>query len=204
MKKILVMVDAGHGVETAGKQDPSGILREYAWNRDCARVLLETLEHEPNIDGYYVVPESSETDVPLSVRAQRVNYVCKNYKDQYDAFVLISIHCNAHGDGKKYTEAHGWSIFTTRGKTASDPVATAIFDAAQKKFGKANLRYDWSDGDPDWEANFYILRETVCPAVLIEHFFMTNEEDFKYLISPQSVYDCAEVIVEGLKSYYHV
>ena len=29
-----------------------------------------------------------------------------------------------------------------------------------------------SDGDRDWEEDFYILRKSRCPAVLTENFFM--------------------------------
>lgn len=202
-KKTLVIVDAGHGFETLGKRSPNGVLREYAWNRDCAKILVECINHMPNFEAYYLVPEESETDVPLEVRVKRANNVYKIYKDKYNV-VLISIHCNAFGDGKTFNNAKGWRIYTTVGKTESDSIATAIWDAAKDKFVAQKVRADWSDGDSDYEENFYILRKTSCPAVLIENFFMTNKEDYEYLISPTSIYECAEVIVDGLKSYYHV
>lgn len=32
----LVVIDPGHGVETAGKRSPDGTLREYEFNRDVS------------------------------------------------------------------------------------------------------------------------------------------------------------------------
>lgn len=200
-KKTLVIVDAGHGVDTAGKQSPNTVLREYAWNRDCAKILIETLNALPGFEAYNLVPEESEIDVPLSTRVKRANNVYKAYRENYN-IVLVSIHCNAHKN--EWTKARGWSIYTTKGTTESDSIATSIWNAAKSKFVAQKIRADRSDGDPDYEENFYILRNTNCPAVLIENFFMTSKEDYEYLISPTSIYDCAEVIVNGLKSYYNV
>ena len=45
------------------------------------------------------------------------------------------------------------------------------------------MRFDNSDGDPDKEADFYILRNTKCPAVLTENFFMDNPVDCKLMLS---------------------
>lgn len=44
------------------------------------------------------------------------------------------------------------------------------------------IRKDMSDGDPDFESPFYILQNTVCPAVLTENLFMDNQEDCKFLL----------------------
>lgn len=201
-KRTLVIVDAGHGKETLGKRSPNGVLREYAWNRDCAKVLIEWVNHIPFFEAYYITPEENEEDVPLKTRVERANNIYKTYSKDYNV-LLISIHCNAFGDGVTWNKAHGWSIYTSKGFTESDSIATAIHSAAVAKFGKKNVGSDMSDGDPDFEENFYILRKTICPAVLIEHFFMTNREDYEYLISPDSIYDCVEVITNGLKNYYH-
>ena len=44
---------------------------------------------------------------------------------------------------------------------------------------------DMSDGDHDYEAGFYMVKNTICPAVLIEAFFYDNREDFDYLLSEE-------------------
>ena len=44
------------------------------------------------------------------------------------------------------------------------------------------MRSDKTDGDADKEANFWVLRKTVMPAILSENFFMTNRKECKLLL----------------------
>ena len=99
--------------------------------------------------------------------------------------ILISIHINAAGDGTKWMNATGWSCYTCKGQTESDILAACLYDAAIKNFPGKRIRTDYSDNYPDWEDNFYILRHSLCPAVLTENFFMDNKKDFAYLISDE-------------------
>ena len=66
---------------------------------------------------------------------------------------------------------------------------------------KLRIRTDKSDGDEDWESNFYILKNTNCPATLSESFFMDNEEDVKYLLSPEGKKDIIKIHVDGINRY---
>ena len=47
------------------------------------------------------------------------------------------------------------------------------------------MRKDTRDGDADKEANFWVLRKTVMPAILSENFFMTNREESRLLLSEE-------------------
>ena len=65
--------------------------------------------------------------------------------------------------------------------------------------GGQHFRTDYArDGDPDWEENFYILRHSLCPAVLVEQFFMDNKKDLAYLISDEGKRNLIDVIVGGV------
>ena len=81
---------------------------------------------------------------------------------------------NAHGNGHKWTKASDWSIYTSKGNTAADELATAIAEAAKTNLPAMRMRADFSDGDIDFEEGFKILRGTLCPCVLSENGFMTN------------------------------
>lgn len=201
MKQVVVIVDAGHGTGVVGKESPNGVLKEYAWNRDCANELVVYLKSNPAFVPYMTTAES-EGDVPLQSRTAFINKIHKQHPNQ--PVVVVSIHCDAYGDGKSWTDPHGWAIWTSNGTTESDSIARAIWLQARRKFGSNNVRQETVDGDPDYEAGFWILRKSSCPAVLIENFFMTNKKDYEYLISPKSIYECSEVIYNGLKSYYGV
>ena len=51
-----------------------------------------------------------------------------------------------------------------------------------------------------WEANFYILRHTVCPAVLTENFFMDGL-DLEFLQSKAGKQAVVDTHVEGIIEY---
>ena len=81
-------------------------------------------------------------------------------------------------------------------------LAACLYEAAIKNFPGKRIRTDYSDNDPDWEENFYILRHSLCPAVLTENFFMDNKKDFAYLISDEGKRNLINTIVQGITSYY--
>ena len=58
-----------------------------------------------------------------------------------------------------------------------------------------------SDGDRDWEEDFYILRKSWCPAVLTENFFMDCKTDLAYLQSAEGKRAVVTTHVEGILEY---
>ena len=151
-----ILIDNGHGVETPGKRSPDGRLREYAYTREIAARVVTSLQTA----GLYA-----------SLQLGRRN-VC-----------LVSIHVNAAGRGDKWMNASGWCCYTSRGQTLSDDLATRLCEAAKVWLPRHRLRTDYSDGDPDFEAGFYILNHTMCPAVLTENLFQDSKADCDFLLS---------------------
>ena len=58
-----------------------------------------------------------------------------------------------------------------------------------------------SDGDMDWEKDFYILRKSWCPAVLTENFFMDSRSDLEYLQSRAGKQAVVDTHVEGIADF---
>ena len=113
--------------------------------------------------------------------------------------ILISLHLNAAGDGTKWMNATGWSCYTCKAKTESDQLADFLYKAAEQILKNQVIRTDYArDGDPYWEENFYILRHFLCPAVLVEQFFMDNKKDLAYLNSDEGKRNLINVIVSGV------
>ena len=63
------------------------------------------------------------------------------------------------------------------------------------------IRSDYSDGDIDFEESFYILRHTLCPAVLTENGFFTNVQEVQFLLSRAGIRAIADLHVEGIVEY---
>ena len=191
-----ILIDAGHGIDTPGKRSPDGSFREYLWNRQVADLVITRLRAE-GFDAELVVTETN--DISLRTRAMRVNKVCDRLGA--DNVLLVSIHANAAGMGKTWMNATGWCCYTSPGKTKSDALAECLYKAFAKVFPEKRMRRDLSDGDSDWEANFYILTKTRCPAVLLENFFYDNREECAWLLKDETKARIADAIVAGLKKF---
>lgn len=191
-----ILLDPGHGSDTPGKRSPDGHFREYAYNRYLAIEIRNSLT-ALGLDVQLVVPERE--DISLKERCRRVNAICKQFGN--DQVILLSIHVNAAGNGQNWLDARGWSCFTTLGKTKADALATCLYEAAKNHLPGMRLRTDYTDGDPDIEKDFYIIRHTSCPAVLTENLFMDNPEDLAFLESDTGSQAIINLHIEGIRQY---
>ena len=57
-----ILIDNGHGVDTAGKRSPDGSLREYKYTREIAEKVVSELKKR-GFDAERIVPE--ENDISL-------------------------------------------------------------------------------------------------------------------------------------------
>lgn len=191
---MIILIDNGHGSNTAGKCSPDGNFREYKYTREIAERLVNALRAD-GLNAQRIVTE--ENDISLAERCRRVNNVCKQYGTKN--VILISIHNNAAGADGQWHTARGWEAWTSVGQTKSDMLATCLYEAAERSGFK--IRKDMSDGDPDKEGHLYILKHTLCPAVLTENLFQDNKEDVSYLLSEEGMRTITALHVEGIKSY---
>lgn len=193
---MLILIDPGHGIDTPGKRSPDGKFLEYLWNRQIADLLIDRFM-VMGIDASLVVTETN--DISLSTRVQRVNKMCS--KIGASNIILLSIHSNAAGDGSKWMSAQGWSCYTSKGDTKSDVIAECLYDAFEAEFADRKIRKDMSDGDRDWEENFYVLKKSKSPAVLLENFFYDNRDECAWLLKDETKERIADAIVKGIIKY---
>jgi N-acetylmuramoyl-L-alanine amidase len=189
-----VLIDNGHGVDTAGKRSPDGSLREYKYAREIAEKVVSELKKR-GFDAERIVTE--ENDISLSKRCRRVNSICDRIGTKN--VILVSIHCNAAGNGSQWMNARGWEAWTSVGQTAADKLADCLYKAAEETDFK--IRKDTTDGDPDKEGHLYILKHTKCPAVLTENLFQDNKEDVAFLLSEAGKETIVSLHVKGIINY---
>lgn len=193
MEKFKVILDAGHGRDTAGKRSPDGRLLEYAYAREIALRLERELKAR-GYDAQRIVPE--ENDISLKERCDRANRI---YAAAGKKAILVSIHCNAAGADGKWHDARGWSAYISRNASKkSKELACRLIDAAETQ-GLKVRRY--SQNEPYWTQNLAICRDTNCPAVLTENLFQDNREDVDYLLSEKGKQTIVELHVQGIMAY---
>lgn len=193
---MLVLLDNGHGIDTLGKRSPDGRLKEYEYTREIVKRIHCELGNK-GINSIILVPE--EKDISLTERCNRAN---KYYDNNDKSAILISVHCNAAGNGDKWLTGRGWEAWTSVGKTKSDELAELLYSAAETWLPPGTkLRTDKSDGDRDKEKNFTILYKTKCPAVLTENLFQDNKEDVEFMLSEEGKRAIVNLHVEGIVNY---
>lgn len=126
-----------------------------------------------NISYFDVV--GSNKDVPLTNRVKYANELAE-YEDR--KCIYISIHSNAHGNGSEWTTAKGNSIHLyPKASTKSREFADLLADEFKNNYGRLTR---WRGIK---ENNFYVLRWTDMPAVLLETGFMTNKAECKLMLT---------------------
>lgn len=193
---MIVLLDNGHGIDTAGKRSPDGRLREYEYAREIVQRVhgeLGKLIGTGNIK--VLIPEKE--DISLKERCRRANAVCKDYGAKN--VILISVHCNAAGADGKWHEARGWSAHVSLNASVnSKTLARRLIEAAETNGLKIRK---YSHQVPYVEQNLAICRDTICPAVLTENLFQDNKEDVDFLLSEKGKQVITKVHVEGIMSY---
>lgn len=193
---MIVLIDPGHGGMKDGKYTtapakmhtlPDGtVMYEGVYNRYIAKALQQYLSSRMVVSKILI---DSEEDFSLNTRAREAN--------RYNNAILVSIHNNA---SPTHT-ARGFEVWTTVGQNNSDKLATEIFKAVFKTFNTMKMRVDQRDGDPDQEKNWYIIKQSKHPAVLVECAFFDNEEDAALLQDAAWRSQMAAAIGEGIISY---
>ena len=202
-KKLTVILGTAHGRNVAGKRSPDGVFEEWQYSREIVELLRAELTRENLVDVFVDIP-AAEVPMPqqaeLTRRVRYVNQLCAHRHTE--RCIYVSIHVDAASSGEWKT-AGGWTAYTSPGRTRSDILATYLYEAAEKHLagyaakmeeGKKKglygsnqkpFRKDTSDGDPDKEANFYVLVRTKCAAVLTENLFQDNKADVAFLQSEE-------------------
>lgn len=210
---MIVILGTAHLGTTPGKRSPDGKFRECEYSREIVKMIQEDLKEKgvtAIIDYESLQPNSKmkgstakqEQSRELTWRANYVNNLCSKYGTSN--CIYVSVHVNAAGSDGQWKSARGWSVYTSPGKTKSDTLATYLYEEAKAILppdSKYYVRSDFSDGDPDYEASFYVLTKTKCPAILTENLFQDNKDDVAFLTSWEGKRKIVEIHVNGILKY---
>lgn len=176
---IKIGLDAGHGLNTAGKQTPDGI-KEWVLN-DKVRDKVVALLKDYDVEIIHADNDEGNVDESLASR------LAKYKKEGVVAFV--SIHHNAFTGS--WNNATGVEVFTDKKATSKDTkLAECIYNRLVKYTGlkgRGVKKEDW-----------YVINQSVIPAVLVEGGFMDSNIDYKVITSEAGQNAYAKAVAEGL------
>lgn len=176
MSNLIIGIDKGHAI--SGSVGASGILNEVTENRKIGNKLISTLKEM----GHTVIDCSC--DKANNSSEQLAGIKQKANAQKLDLFV--SIHLNAGG-------GHGTESYVYSG---------AYPNKAQDKetARRVNSEVVRSCGFRDRgvkEGDFYVLRETISPAILVEVCFVDSSEDSKKINTDKIAIAMAEAITKS-------
>lgn len=173
----LVVLDAGHGGTDTGAP--------YFGYDEKDLVLPMTLAVGQILEqaGYRVeYTRSDDTYVSLAARAEQAN--------TQQADIFVSVHANAFPQNP---DVNGLETYYLVGGEGAKVLAQCIHEAVLASTG-ANDRGTRT-------ANFYVLKYTDMPAVLVETGYMTNEAECENLASAEYQQQIAQGIAAGIMDY---
>lgn len=176
-----IAIDDGHGYETSGKRTPDGYKENY-FNEKIKKFLIPELTR----NGFnYVDCSPMTTDNSLADRCNRANNA--------NADIFVSTHANAFGAG--WNDAEGVETYYYPSSGNGQRLASLVQNELLKGTSQKNRGVK--------TANFYVLKHTNMPAILVEAAFMTNKKEAALLKTEKFQKETAQDICRGICKYYN-
>ena len=171
-----IIIDPGHG----GK-DP-GAIGNDTMEKNVALTISEKLQQRLLTNGYDVkMTRSDDIFIPLSERATISN--------NWGADLFVSVHANsAATSSAKGLESYYYGA-SSSGKKLASSIQTALASNTN------------NENRGTHSADFYVLRHTSMPAVLVETGFISNPADAALLNDSNYQNEVADTIAEGIKAF---
>jgi len=174
-----IIIDPGHGGDDNGAEYGNG--KDYLQEDDLNLAIAFYLDYELRMFGHEVkLTRSKDIAVALSNRVAMANL--------WGADLFLSIHADAfHKETASGFSAH---VFPESSQT----IARSINRAMAFRFPEHRNR-------GVRESNFYVLRKTQMPSVLIESEFVSNPETRRFLREPENQKEIAICIRNGVHNH---
>ena len=172
-----IVIDPGHG----GEED-NGAVWGYTDEDDINLIIAFLLRYELKQKYYEHVVLTREKDEYVSL-TDRVLIANMNHAD-----LFISIHCDAfHTTTVKGISTHVYTSAAPDTIEFANDIQTALIDTFPDHSNRG-VKF----------SNFYVLRKTQMPAVLIECEFLSNPDMRKFLKEPENQLALAQAIARGI------
>lgn len=190
-----IMIDPGHGGKDKGAPGPGGV-----WEKQVTLAISKRLRKALLDKGFAVVMTRTGDRYPTL--QDRVNM-----RGGAKADILLSIHCNA--SLQKNTSGIETFAATPSGAASSNDKKPSAAKNTGNAFDTLNYRlayeiqrqliYRTKSVDRGVKhARFYVIRNAVCPAVLIETGFLSNKKEGAELLTEKRQQEIVDAIVNGV------
>lgn len=177
-----IMIDPGHGGKDNGGIGLMGTLYpEKSVVLGIAQILRDQLQ---SLGATVILTRNSDMYLSLGDRL--------NASRNSDIDLFISLHGDSVGDDSDLSKIAGFSVFY------KDPLANEISNLMQTRVITELARRDRKVKT----ANFYVIRGTWAPSVLIETGFLPNPGDFEWMTDTNEQKMFAKVLSSAIVEYF--
>ena len=186
LDNFTIVIDAGHGGWDPGKTGKNG-LNEKDINLDIAQKTADFLE-EAGADVYITrTSDSALGENKRSDMKKRIDIIENSKAD-----IMISIHQNSYPSEK----AKGAQVFYFRKSENGHLLADCIQKSLIQCLDEKNTRTAKENN------NYYVLKNTDIPSVIIECGFLSNPEEERLLNTEEYRLKTAWAIFDGILTYF--
>lgn len=176
----VIVIDAGHGGYDPGKIGVNKAL-EKDINLQIAQRVKKCLE-ENEIEVVMTREEDIMADTKRADMQKRVNLINKT-----KPAIAVSIHQNSYSN----SSVTGAQVFYYKGSEVGKEAAT-LMQEELKKINSENVRQIKDNN------NFYMLKKTKVPTIIVECGFLSNAWEAERLVSEEYQIELAEAICNGI------
>lgn len=181
VKDRIIILDPGHG----GK-DPGAVNGSYAEKR-IALAVAEIVKNKLENDGATVYMTRYDDTYPTL--QDRVDFAHAHYAD-----IFVSIHVNAASSSSARGTETYYSISANDNEKEDNSLATNINNEIVNQADMYNRGVKRED--------YYVIRHSVFPSVLVELGFITNSGDLNKLVNSDYQEIFGNAIYQGIVNYY--
>lgn len=188
--RFCIVIDAGHGDSDPGKIGVNGVL-EKEINLSLAQKLKPMFENK-KIQAVLTRDSDQTLADPKAIR-QKIDDMQKRVQLITDskAVLTISIHQNSYSDAS----VSGPQVFYYSQSPAGELLAKAVQNSLNTKLNPSSPREIKSND------NYYLLKKTPTPTVIVECGFLSNPKEAKLLSDNDYQNKVARAVFLGVMDY---
>ena len=189
-KMPVVVLDSGHGGKDPGKIGVNGAL-EKDINLQIAMRLKKLLEQN---DVLVVMTREEDKDLASENASNRKNEDLKarvNLLKEIEPVLMVSIHQNSFPEA----DVDGAQVFYYSGSEEGKQLGNIVQESLKQEINDGNHRVAKANKD------YYLLKKSVCPAVIVECGFLSNAQEAALLVTEEYQEKLAFAIHLGILEY---
>ena len=190
LKGRKIAIDPGHGGSDSGAIGPTGVMEKSVTIR-VSKEVKRLLEAE---GATVILTRTGDTEVSSkgaqATAVEELEARCE-IANKANADIFISIHADAFTNREvKGTTAYYYTKGSPQSRRLADSVRTALIDS----IGTLDRGTQTS--------NFYVVKHTDMPSILVEISFISNADEERMMNSEAGIKKIARGIADGIADYF--